>query len=88
MNEDEFAALVRWGNALAGSDTSPELRAAGRAVLMLANEVERLHVESWNLRAELRAHEEERDRPSDVGPPEPTFLAQLTRRLHVVLRRD
>lgn len=49
MTEEEFESLRRWGEAL-GADPRPEVRAAGKAILMLAEEVERLQVELWHRR--------------------------------------
>lgn len=49
MNEDEFESLRTWGEAL-GDDPRPEVRAAGRAIHLLAQEVERLQVELWHTR--------------------------------------
>ena len=39
--------LYRWGEGLT-RDGREEVAAAGRAILMLVEEVERLHVELWN----------------------------------------
>ena len=49
MNEEEFDSLRRWGDAL-DDDPRPEVRAAGRAIHLLAKEVERLQVELWHAR--------------------------------------
>ena len=51
MTEEEFETLRSWGNSLT-EDARPEVRAAGRAILLLASEVERLQVELWH--AQLR----------------------------------
>jgi len=47
VNEEEFDSLRRWGEALA-DDPRDEVRAAGRAIHLLAEEVERLQVELWH----------------------------------------
>lgn len=49
MNEEEFDSLRRWGESL-GDDPRPEVRAAGKAIHLLAREVERLQVELWHSR--------------------------------------
>jgi hypothetical protein len=41
--------LRRWGDGLSRDDRE-EVRAAGRAILMLSDEIERLHVELWHAR--------------------------------------
>ncbi|MFN8185696.1 MAG: hypothetical protein U0R69_01325 [Gaiellales bacterium] len=47
MRDEEFEALRAWGDALV-RDPRPEVAAAGKAVQILAAEVERLQVELWN----------------------------------------
>ncbi len=47
MTEEEFDSLRAWGEAL-DDDPRPEVRAAGRAIHLLAKEVERLQVELWH----------------------------------------
>ena len=42
--------LRSWGDGLSGSDRD-ELRAAGRAILMLIEEIDRLEADIWNERA-------------------------------------
>ena len=49
MEEEEFEVLRRWGDALV-DDQRAEVRAAGRAILMLSSEIERLQVELWHAR--------------------------------------
>lgn len=94
MNEDEFAALRRWGDALAATDGNPELRAAGRAIQMLADEVERLHVEVWGLRDALRSIPRpddetagERPDPAPASESQPSILLHLGRRVQAILPR-
>ena len=87
VNEDELAALVRWGNALVASDTTAELRAAGKAIVMLGDEVERLHIQVWNLRAQLRAPEIAEDPAPDADEQERGFVSTLMHRLLAVRRR-
>lgn len=49
MNEEDFESLRRWGESL-GDDPRPEVRAAGKAIHLLAREVDRLQVELWHAR--------------------------------------
>ena len=49
MDEEQFAALRRWGEGLR-SDAREEVRAAGRAIVLLCDEVDRLEMELWQLR--------------------------------------
>lgn len=53
MNEDEFESLRRWGEALV-DDPRAEVRAAGKAILLLAAEIERLQLELWHARLGIR----------------------------------
>lgn len=56
LDEEKIELLRRWGDGLQ-HDERDELRAAGRAILLLIEEIERLHVERWSAAAE--ADEEE-----------------------------
>ena len=51
LDEEKLEMLRTWGEGLM-SDGRDELRAAGRAVLMLVEEIERLHVDLWHARQE------------------------------------
>lgn len=50
LDEERLELLRGWGSGLS---TSPrdELRAAGKAILMLVEEIDRLQVDIWNARA-------------------------------------
>lgn len=52
LDEEKIELLRRWGVGLQ-SDERDELRAAGRAILLLIEEIERLHVEHWNAQEPL-----------------------------------
>ena len=54
LDEQKLELLRRWGDGLAG-DPREEVRAAGRAILILVEEIERLHVDVWNERSVQRA---------------------------------
>jgi hypothetical protein len=49
LDAEKLAALERWGTGLQ-SDPRPEVAASGRAILMLIEEIERLHVLVWERR--------------------------------------
>lgn len=49
LDEDKLELLRTWGEGLL-NDGRDELRAAGRALLMLVEEIERLHVDLWHAR--------------------------------------
>ena len=57
LDEEKLETLRRWGEGLS-EDARDEVRAAGRAILLLIEEIERLHIDLW--------HERER-----VGDEEP-----------------
>jgi hypothetical protein len=50
LDEERIEMLRGWGTGLSGSDRD-ELRAAGRAILMLIEEIDRLEADLWNERA-------------------------------------
>lgn len=47
LDEDKLDQLRRWGTGLAAAEDQ-ELRATGKAILLLIEEIEALHVELWN----------------------------------------
>ena len=49
LDEEKLEMLRTWGEGLL-SDGRDELRAAGRAISMLVEEIERLHVDLWHAR--------------------------------------
>jgi hypothetical protein len=82
LDEDRIEMLRSWGEGLQTSDRD-ELRASGRAILMLIEEIDRLEADLWNERAALiQAATEQRssaslagtlrDRLARAAPPEPT----------------
>lgn len=58
--------LRSWGAGLSTS-ARDELRAAGKAILMLIDEMERLQVDVWNARAALNQPTEQRSSQSLAG---------------------
>jgi hypothetical protein len=82
LDEERIEMLRSWGEGLQTSDRD-ELRASGRAILMLIEEIDRLEADLWNERAALiQAATEQRssaslagtlrDRLARSAPPEPT----------------
>jgi hypothetical protein len=54
LDEERLELLRSWGAGLS-TNARDELRAAGKAILMLIDEVERLQVDAWNARAAANA---------------------------------
>ena len=78
MDEDKLEQLRRWGTGLAGTEDQ-ELRATGKAILLLIEEIESLHVELWNARAAAT-------RPEEPGPePEPELVEETASSLEGTL---
>ena len=50
LDEERLEILRGWGAGL-GSDGREELRAAGKAITVLIEEIDRLQVDLWNARA-------------------------------------
>ena len=63
LDEERLEMLRTWGAGLSSS-TRDEFRAAGKAILMLIEEVERLQVDVWNARAALNQATEQRSSQS------------------------
>ena len=57
LDEDKIDQLRRWGAGLAHAE-GDELRATGKAILLLIEEIEALHVDLWNAKAALEATDE------------------------------
>jgi hypothetical protein len=47
LDEGKIEQLRAWGAGLQ-ADGNPDLRATGKAILLLIEEIERLHVDLWN----------------------------------------
>jgi hypothetical protein len=73
LDEEKLALLRRWGEGLTVDDRE-EVRAAGRAILMLSDEIERLHIDLWHARDPQLDESEERGEA--VGPAEPAAAAE------------
>jgi hypothetical protein len=64
LDEEKLALLRRWGDGLTVDDRE-EVRAAGRAILMLSDEIERLHIDLWHARDARPAE------PGELSEPAP-----------------
>ena len=51
LDEAKIETLRIWGDGLSG-DAREEVRAAGRAITMLVEEIERLNIDLWHARAD------------------------------------
>jgi hypothetical protein len=60
LDEEKVETLRAWGDGLR-SDPRDEVRAAGRAITMLVEEIERLNIDLWHARAAAR------DAPTEAG---------------------
>jgi hypothetical protein len=60
LDEEKLEMLRAWGEGLL-NDGRDELRAAGRAILMLVEEVELLHVDLWHSRQDTLQEVEEEE---------------------------
>jgi hypothetical protein len=54
LDEERLEILRGWGAGL-GSDDREELRAAGKAITVLIEEIDRLQVDLWNAKADQAA---------------------------------
>ena len=81
LDEKKLETLRKWGDGLCG-DPRDEVRAAGRAIQLLIEEIERLHVDLWHAREEA-----ELDAPEDATLP-PTPETALRSRLRTLVRRS
>ena len=60
LDETKIELLRRWGEGLE-QDGREELRAAGRAIMLLIDEIEQLHVDLWSAQSPS-------DAPAAVDP--------------------
>jgi hypothetical protein len=86
LDEQKLSLLRSWGAGLE-RDEREEVAAAGRAILLLIDEVEQLHVDLWHARTAAAAEPEEPEQePEAVEEPEapparPSLGAALRHRL-------
>jgi hypothetical protein len=82
LDAEKLETLRRWGHGLE-TDDRDEIRSAGRAILLLIEEIERLHIDLWHARAgEEPAPEPEPAAAEELSTSLATSLrARLARRL-------
>ena len=79
LDEEKLEQLQRWGTGLAAAENQ-ELRATGKAILMLIEEIEALHVELWNAKtAVLPDDEPGADLDGSEAPLDTALGARLRR---------
>jgi hypothetical protein len=84
LDEEKLEALRAWGEALRQAD-SEEYAAVGRALVMLIEEIDRLHIALWHTRLELSRAATTPATASDQT--EATVTVTLHDRVQRVLRR-
>ena len=81
LDEGKIDQLRAWGSGLVANG-SDDLRATGKAILMLIEEIERLHVDLWNAKAA------QEPLPPDAADEEAEQVhASMDRTLRARLRR-
>ena len=83
LDEQKIATLRLWADGLA-RDERDEMRAAARAILMLVDEIELLHVELWHA-GQLRGAEDESE--GEAPADRPTLRSALRERLRSATER-
>lgn len=78
LDEGKIDQLRRWGSGLASAE-SEELRATGKAILMLIEEIEALHIDVWNAKAAQVAVEPPSHDDEAAAPDLPRSLAARLR---------
>jgi hypothetical protein len=85
LDEEKLEALRSWGERLRQA-SGEEYAAVGRAILMLVEEIDRLHIELWHARMQPR-EEEVAATDATIEDEEPV-VSGLQARLQKVLRRE
>jgi hypothetical protein len=83
LDADKLAALERWATGLQG-DARPEVAASGKAILMLIEEIEHLHVLLWG----RSLYPQEPVAAPTPEPEQPDVARALRRRLRIHRRRE
>ena len=74
MDEERLEILRSWGIGLA-SDDREELRAAGKAITVLIEEIDRLQIDLWNARAVVEHWSVESVEPVELVEPDEPLVA-------------
>jgi hypothetical protein len=85
LDEEKLEALRTWGERLRQA-SGEEYAAVGRAILMLVEEIDRLHIELWHAR--MPPGEEEVAATDVATEDEEPVVSGLQARLQKVLRRE
>jgi hypothetical protein len=87
LDEEKLEALRSWGERLRQS-SGEESAAVGRAIQLLVEEIDRLHIELWHARIQPKGDEPVTAEQTTEGEGEPEpVAASLQARLQGVLRR-
>jgi hypothetical protein len=90
LDEEKLEALRSWGERLRQA-SGEEYAAVGRAILMLVEEIDRLHIELWHARMQPREEEvaatDATIEDATIEGEEPV-VSGLQARLQKVLRRE
>ena len=89
LDEEKLEALRSWGERLRAAG-GEESAAVGRAILMLVEEIDRLHIDLWHARMEPEPTKGElvsTVEPAEAEEDQPV-ASSLHARLHRVLRRE
>jgi len=73
LDEAKIETLRAWGEGLR-SDPRDEVRAAGRAITLLVEEIERLNIDLWHARTDPRDSAGEEASPESTARPLPPPL--------------
>jgi len=89
LDDEKLETLRSWGTGLA-AEGRDELRAAGKAILILIEEIERLQVDVWHTHETRPAESPPEPSPArsdrDTPEPEPEPEPEPTRTLDTTLR--
>lgn len=81
LDEQKIQTLQGWADGLLRDERS-EVRAAAKAILLLIDEIEHLHVDLWHARDAAAP-----DTASSAEPASPTLRSVLARRLRSARER-
>jgi hypothetical protein len=77
LDAEKLETLRRWGHGLE-DDERDEIRSAGRAIILLIEEIERLHIDLWHARADDGALPEAEAEPPPELPAEELHTSLAT----------